>query len=245
MIRVRILTLFPEMFKSVLNQSILKRAVEGGYLEVQVIDIRDFSKNKHRQVDDTPYGGGAGMVLSPEPIFEVFDSINKEGPLRVILTTPRGKIFTQELAEELSRESKPLVFLCGHYEGVDERVSLGIPAEELSIGDYILTGGELPAMVMLDAVTRLVPGVLGDEASIKDETFSKGLLEYPHFTRPANFREMKVPDVLLSGNHEAIRKWRLKESLRKTMDIRPDLLAKKDFTDEETELIKELKNKEN
>jgi tRNA (guanine37-N1)-methyltransferase len=245
MICVKILTLFPEMFKSVLNQSILKRAVEGGYLEVQVIDIRDFSKNKHRQADDAPYGGGAGMVLSPEPIFEVFDSIKKEGPLRVILTTPRGKIFTQELAEELSRESKPLVFLCGRYEGVDERVSLGISAEELSIGDYILTGGELPAMVMLDAVTRLVPGVLGDEASVKEETFSQGLLEYPHFTRPAIFREMKVPDVLLSGNHEAIRKWRLKESLRKTMDVRPDLLAKRDFTDEEAELIKELKNKEN
>lgn len=233
------------MVKPVLNQSILKRAVEGGYLEVQVIDIRDFSKNKHRQVDDAPYGGGAGMVLSPEPIFEVFDSIKKEGPPRVILTTPRGKIFTQELAEELSRESKPLVFLCGRYEGVDERVSLGIPAEELSIGDYILTGGEFPAMVVLDAVTRLVPGVLGDEASVKEETFSQGLLEYPHFTRPAVFREMKVPDVLLSGNHEAIRKWRLKESLRKTMDVRPDLLAKRDFTDEETDLIKELKNKEN
>ncbi len=245
MIRVKILTLFPEMVKPVLNQSILKRAVEGGFLEVQVIDIRDFSNNKHRQVDNAPYGGGAGMVLSPEPIFEAFDSMNKEEPLRVILTSPRGKIFTQELAQELSRESKTLVFLCGHYEGVDERVSLGIPAEELSIGDYILTGGELPAMAMLDAVTRLVPGVLGDEASVKEETFSEGLLEYPHFTRPAIFREMKVPDVLLSGHHDAIRKWRLKESLKKTMAVRPDLLSKRNMTDEEAKLIEELKNKEN
>jgi tRNA (guanine37-N1)-methyltransferase len=242
--KVKILTLFPDMVKPVLNQSILKRAIEGGFLEVQVLDIRDYSNNKHRQADDAPYGGGAGMILSPQPIFELFDSIQPGGPFRTILTSPRGRTFTQEMAEELSRESRTILFLCGHYEGIDERVRIALESEEVSIGDYVLTGGELPALVMLDSIARLIPGVLGDEDSLKEESFSSALLEYPHYTRPSEIRGIKVPPVLLSGNHEEIRKWRLKESLRKTMESRPDLIAQKKLTDIELKLIKEIEEEE-
>ena len=244
MIRVKILTLFPDMVLPVLNHSILKRARENRALQVDVIDIRDFSRKKHRQVDDTPYGGGAGMVMSPEPVFEALDSLKTEGPMRIILTSPRGKIFNQEKAQELSQETKTIVFLCGRYEGLDERISIAFAMEEISIGDFILTGGELPALVILDAMSRWVPGVLGSEESIQEESFSSDLLEYPHYTKPSVFRGMEVPPVLLSGHHEAIRKWRLKESLRKTRQMRPDLMAKKIFNDEELDLLKEIE-KEN
>ena len=243
--QVKILTLFPEMVLPVLNQSILKRARENGLLQVQVMDIRDYSKNKHRQVDDTPYGGGAGMVISPEPVFELFDSLKSDEPCRILLTSPRGKTFSQEKARELSQETKPLLFLCGHYEGMDERISLGLPVEEISIGDYVLTGGELPALVILDAVMRWVPGVLGAQESVQEESFLSDLLEYPHYTKPSVYRGMEVPPVLLSGHHEAIRKWRLKESLRKTMKMRPDLIAKKVLNNEELDLLKEIEEEEN
>jgi len=235
------LTLFPDMVKPVINQSILKRAIERGFLEVQILDIRDYSQNKHRQVDDAPYGGGAGMLLSPAPILELFDSIKSEGEIRTILTSPGGKPFSQEMAESLSLETKIIVLLCGHYEGIDERIRVALQPEEISIGDYILTGGELPALVILDSITRLLPGVLGDNASLKEESFSFDLLEYPNYTRPSEIRGMKVPSVLLSGNHEEIRKWRLKESLRKTLQIRPDLLRKKKLTNEESNLLSEIK----
>lgn len=242
--KVKILTLFPDMVRPVLNQSILKRAIEGGFLEVEVLDIRDYSQNKHRQADDAPYGGGSGMVLSPQPIFELFDSLAQEGPFRTILTSPGGKTFSQEMADELSRESRTILFLCGHYEGIDERVKVAFESEEVSIGDYVLTGGELPALVILDAIARLIPGVLGDKDSLKEESFSSALLEYPHYTRPSEIRGIKVPPVLLSGNHEEIRKWRLKESLRKTIESRPDLIARKNLTDEELKLIKEIKEEQ-
>jgi tRNA (guanine37-N1)-methyltransferase len=239
--KAKIVTLFPEMIRPVLQQSILKRALERELLEVEVLDLRDFSRNKHRQVDDAPYGGGAGMVISSEPVFELFDSIKSDAPFRTILLSPAGRPFNQNIADELSRETKCLVLLCGHYEGIDDRIRVALQPEEISIGDYVLTGGELPALVLLDAVTRLIPGLLGDQESLKEESFSSDLLEYPHFTRPSECRGLKVPTVLLSGNHEEIRKWRLKESLRKTLELRPDLLEKRIFTNEEMILLSEVK----
>ncbi|MHB8483496.1 MAG: tRNA (guanosine(37)-N1)-methyltransferase TrmD [Nitrospiria bacterium] len=243
--KVKILTLFPEMVSPVLDQSILKRAREGGSLQVEIIDIRDYSKKKHKQVDDTPYGGGAGMVMSPEPIFEIFDKLKSVEPFRIILTSPRGRPFHQEKARELSQETRTILFLCGHYEGMDERISQGFPVEEISIGDYVLTGGELPALVILDAVMRLVPGVLGSKESIREESFVSGLLEYPHYTRPPVFQGLEVPAVLLSGHHEAIRRWRLKESFRKTMKMRPDLAAKKILNKEESAIVREIEEEVN
>ncbi|MBI3593495.1 MAG: tRNA (guanosine(37)-N1)-methyltransferase TrmD [Nitrospirae bacterium] len=239
--KAKIVTLFPEMIRPVLRQSILKRAIEGKFLEVEVLDLRDFSRNKHCQVDDAPYGGGAGMVISSEPVFELFESIKSEAPFRTILLSPGGRPFNQNMAEALSRETKCLLFLCGHYEGIDERVRVALQPEEISVGDYILTGGELPALILLDAITRLIPGVLGDQESLKEESFNADLLEYPHYTRPFESGGIKVPAVLLSGNHEEIRRWRLKESLRKTLEQRPELLEQKELTPEEKSFLDELK----
>ena len=226
--RIDVLTLFPEMFESPLNHSIVKRAKEAGVVEIILTDIRDFSKDKHKKVDDRPYGGGPGMVMMCQPVFDCFEHVGKQSEEkgRVILLTPQGKPFTQKLAKELSKENR-LILISGHYEGFDERIKTGLNAEQISIGDYVLSGGELAAMVIIDAVVRLLPGALGDEDSAEDETFSEtaeGGLEYPQYTRPEVFRDMKVPDILLSGNHGEIEKWRRQQSLERTRQIRPDLL---------------------
>ena len=221
--RVDILTLFPEMFAGPLGHSILARAIERGLLDVQLTNIRDFATDRHRTVDDYPYGGGPGMVMKPGPIFDAVEAVARPGS-PIILLSPRGRLFTQRIAAELARQDQ-LVLICGHYEGVDERVREHLATDELSIGDYVLTGGELPAMVVVDAVARLLPGVLGGEASASEESHSQGLLEYPHYTRPPEFRGWTVPEVLLSGNHAEIARWRHQQALRLTAQRRPDLLT--------------------
>ena len=222
--RIDILTLFPEMFPGVLNASMLGRAQESGLLELHTHNIRDYTDNKHRKTDDYPFGGGAGMVMMVQPIADCVDAVLSGEPARRILLSPRGKLLTPELARELSKELR-LLLLCGHYEGVDERAMAYID-EEISVGDYVLTGGELPAMVLIDCVSRFVPGVLGCAESAEDESFSEGLLEYPQYTRPASFRGMDVPEILLNGHHANIQAWRHEKALEKTRENRPDLLEK-------------------
>lgn len=221
---IHVLSLFPDMFSGVFGSSILKKAQEKGAVSLAVSDIREFSNNKHRQVDDYPYGGGAGMVLKPEPMFQAVETLTEGSTKkpRIILMCPQGERFTQKKAEELAKEEE-LILLCGHYEGYDERIREYLVTDEISIGDFVLTGGELPAMTVIDAVVRLLPGVLGQEDSHIHDSFSTGLLEHPHYTRPADFRGMTVPDVLLSGNHGKIEQWREEESLRRTFERRPDL----------------------
>jgi len=226
--RIDVLTIFPNMFDAVLGESIVKRAKEKKVVEINIINLRLFSKDKHRKVDDKPFGGGPGMVMSAEPFFEAVNYIRKKTKdrrlkTRTILLTPKGKKFDQALALKLSRYEH-MVLLCGHYEGIDERVAEGLADDEISIGDFVLTGGELPAMVIIDSIVRLLPGGLGDENSSKDESFSENFLEYPHYTRPADYNGMKVPDVLLSGDHEKIKEWRKKEALKLTKKKRPDLI---------------------
>jgi len=239
--RIDILTLFPEMFEPILGTSILGRAKEKGILTINPINIREFAKNKHRQTDDYPYGGGPGMVMSPQPLFDAFYHVLDGSPdAKVIYFTPQGKTLNQEMAKEYARQSH-LVLLCGHYEGVDQRVIDRFVDEEISIGDYVLTGGELPSMVFIDCVSRLIPGVLGSDLSAQDESFSNGLLEYPHYTRPQTYEGMSVPEVLLSGHHEKIDRWRKKESLRNTLIKRPDLLEGADLTLEDIRTIERLK----
>jgi tRNA (guanine37-N1)-methyltransferase len=248
MMRCDVLTLFPGIIEPVLGQSILKRAQENGFLSVRVYNLRDFTADKHKTVDDHPFGGGAGMVLKPEPIFEAVEKLLSQGePLRLILTTPQGRPFTHREALDFSREERRLVFICGRYEGIDERVRECLRPEEFSIGDYVLTGGELAALVMMDASVRLIPGALGDPCSAQEDSFSvsDGLLDYPHFTRPADFRGMRVPEVLLSGNHEAIRKWRRQEALYQTWKKRPDLFRKLELSDEDQRLLEEAKARKN
>ncbi|MGB4570117.1 MAG: tRNA (guanosine(37)-N1)-methyltransferase TrmD [Tepidanaerobacteraceae bacterium] len=238
MLKIHVLTLFPEFFESPFNVSIIKRALDKGLIQIELINIRDFSRDKHKKVDDYPYGGGSGMVMKPEPIFKAVDYVEKtiEGERRrIILMSPQGKAFNQSLARELSTE-KNLVFICGHYEGIDERVKTLI-TDEISIGDYILTGGEIPALAIIDAVTRLVPGVLGSSQSLEEESFSDGLLEYPQYTRPEVYRGLKVPDVLLSGNHKEIELFRRREALIRTREKRPDLFKKLKLTDFDKELL--------
>ncbi|MDR7315918.1 tRNA (guanosine(37)-N1)-methyltransferase TrmD [Brevibacillus nitrificans] len=237
--RIDILTLFPEMFAGVLSSSILGKAREKEIVDFHVTNFRDFSESKHGTVDDTPYGGGGGMVLKPEPLFRAVESMAGEKKPRVILMCPQGVPYNQKLAEELAKEEH-LVFVCGHYEGYDERIREHLVTDEISIGDYVLTGGELAAMVVIDSVVRLQPGALGNQTSAVEDSFSTGLLEYPHYTRPAEFRGWKVPDVLLSGHHANIVKWRLKESLRRTSERRPDLLKKLELTAEMKKLLAEL-----
>ena len=222
--RFHILTLFPEMVMDGLNTSIIGRAIEAGLLEINAVNIRDYSTNKHMKVDDYPYGGGAGLVMQPEPVYRAYEDLTKdmkEKP-RVVYLTPQGTTFHQEMAKELAKEEE-LVFLCGHYEGIDERVLEEIVTDYVSIGDYVLTGGELPAMVMIDSISRLVPGVLHNDDSAGDESFENGLLEYPQYTRPPVFLDKEVPEVLLSGHHENIRKWRHEQSVKRTKERRPDL----------------------
>lgn len=238
--RIDYLTLFPEMFEGVLNQSILKRAREKGQLSTQTINFRDYANNKHNQVDDYPFGGGQGMVLKPEPIFNAMRELETTPETRVILMTPQGQPFNQKLAESLS-EAEHLVFICGHYEGYDERIREQLVTDEISVGDYVLTGGELPAMVMTDAIVRLLPDVLGNQVSHEDDSFSSGLLEYPQYTRPRSFDGHDVPDVLLSGNHAHIEKWRHEQSLYRTFTKRPDLLASYPLTDEDKKIIERFK----
>lgn len=241
---IDILSLFPEYFTQPLNTSILKKAQEKEIFTYQLVNFRDYTLNKHQKVDDYPYGGGAGMVLTPQPIFDAVEDITKDKATspRIILLCPQGKTYNQTIAEELANE-KHLIFICGHYEGYDERIRQNLVTDELSIGDYILTGGELGALVIIDSVVRLLPNVLGNEQSALEDSFSTGLLEHPHYTRPANFRGMKVPEVLLSGNHEKIKQWRKKQALIRTWERRKDLLDKQSLTEEDIEFIENIKNK--
>ncbi len=218
-----VLTLFPEMIIQAFSHSILARAQKENHICIEAIDIRSFSKNKQKHVDDYPYGGGAGMVMQAQPIYDAYQSIPESKKGRVIYLSPQGKTFTQQLAQELAKEEN-IVFLCGHYEGVDERVLEQLEVEEISIGDFVLTGGEIAAIAVIDAVARLVPGVLGKEASFQEESFSDGLLEYPQYTRPPVFMGRAVPDILLSGHHGNIKKWRKEQSILRTKQKRPDLL---------------------
>ncbi|NLY89202.1 MAG: tRNA (guanosine(37)-N1)-methyltransferase TrmD [Firmicutes bacterium] len=223
--KVTILTLFPEMFTGPFSCSIIKRAVDKGLVELETVNLRDFAKDRHRTVDDTPYGGGPGMVLKPEPVFDAVAAITgKKGQKSyTVLTTPQGEVFRQQIAAELACKEE-LLFICGHYEGYDERIRT-LADRELSIGDYVLTGGELPAMVMIDAVVRLLPGVLGAPDAASNDSFSAGLLDYPQYTKPAVYKGMAVPDVLLSGHHQQIAAWRRREALLRTAERRPELLA--------------------
>jgi tRNA (guanine37-N1)-methyltransferase len=247
MMKIDVLTLFPEMFTGVFGHSILKRAEETQAASYRVINFREYADNKHNTVDDYPYGGGAGMVLKPQPIFDgvadLVETSESKQP-RVILMCPQGERYTQKKAEELAQEEH-LIFICGHYEGYDERIREHVVTDEISIGDFVLTGGELGAMVVIDSVVRLLPGVLGNEQSHMKDSFSTGLLEHPHYTRPADFRGMKVPDVLISGNHRLIEEWRVKESLRRTFLRRPDLLEELPLDDQEKKWLEEIKNKKN
>ncbi|WAA13622.1 tRNA (guanosine(37)-N1)-methyltransferase TrmD [Fervidibacillus halotolerans] len=239
--QIDILTLFPNMFTGVLNESILKKAREKGTVRINVIDFRKYANNKHQSVDDYPYGGGAGMVLKPEPIYRAVDNLldqNKSHP-RIILLTPQGERYTQKKAEQLAQEDH-LILICGHYEGFDERIR-NLATDEISIGDFVLTGGELGAMVLVDSIVRLLPGVLGNNDSPINDSFSSGLLEHPHYTRPREFRGMTVPDVLLSGDHKKIAEWRKKESIKRTFERRPDLLNHYPFTEEEKRWFEEIK----
>jgi tRNA (guanine37-N1)-methyltransferase len=237
-VRIDIVTIFPEAFAA-LDVSIIGRARERGLLDIQVRDLRDYTSDRHKQVDDVPYGGGPGMVMKPEPFFTAIDALRVPGAgSRLLLASPQGRRFTQRVAEELARVPQ-LIILCGRYEGVDERVVTGLGAEEISIGDFVLTGGELAAMVIVDATVRLVDGVVGDEASVAAESFSGGLLDYPHYTRPAEYRGQRVPEVLLTGHHEHIRRWRRREQLRRTLERRPDLLTVEQLTAEDRALLRD------
>ena len=242
--RIDILSLFPDMFDATLGQSIVGRAQDDGFVDIKVTDFRQYTTDKHRHVDDAPFGGGAGMLLQAQPIFDAMDAIEQETKDtypkgRVILMDPAGRRFDQDFAMELAQEEH-LTFICGHYEGYDERIRQ-LVTDEASLGDYVLTGGELAAMVMVDATVRFVPGVLGNMSSPMGDSFSNGLLEYPQYTRPADFRGMKVPEVLTSGNHEKIREWRMRESLKRTLERRPDLLKTAKLSREQQIILQDLK----
>ena len=241
---IDILTLFPEMFDGVLNHSILKRAQDREAFSYQYVNFRDYTTNKHNKVDDYPYGGGAGLVLTPQPIFDAVQDIEAKADRqpRVVLMCPQGEPYTQAKAEELAEEDH-LVFICGHYEGYDERIREELVTDEVSLGDYVLTGGELGSMVVIDSVVRLIPGVLGNEQSAPEDSFSNGLLEHPHYTRPADFRGHEVPEVLLSGNHAKIDEWRHYQSLKRTYERRPDLLEERELTKQEKSWIDEWKKR--
>ncbi len=250
MVRFDILTIFPGMFAGPFSETILKRAQEKGLVTIDVHNIRDYATDKHKTTDDYPFGGGAGMVMKPEPIFaaveDVLQKAREQGIERseVILLTPAGRLFKDSVAQELATREH-LVLICGRYEGVDERVREHLVTDEISIGDYVLSGGEIPAMVLVDAISRLVPGVLGAAESAVEESFSHGLLEYPQYTRPADYRDWKVPDVLLSGNHAAIARWRHEQSLLRTLKNRPDLLKEADLSDADLAFLRRVSEEEN
>jgi tRNA (guanine37-N1)-methyltransferase len=245
MVHFNILTLFPAFFESPLHQSIIKRAREAGLVSITLHNIRDYTTDRHRTTDDTPYGGGGGMIMKPEPIFAAVEAILKsrpgvEGPSPpVILLSPQGRLFTQKIARELSRHPH-LILICGHYEGVDERVRQHLATDEISIGDYVLTGGEVPALVIVEAVTRLLPGVLGDPGATFEDSHAEGFLEYPHYTRPPAFRGHQVPEVLLSGDHAAVIRWRRQQAIRRTWERRPDLLSKARLSEADKAFLRQL-----
>jgi len=254
-----VFTLLPEIFPPYLESSILNRARQKGLIDVRVHNIRDYTHDKHHTTDDTPYGGGGGMVMKPEPIFEAIETVLGLAPLQtqpepfdqtqgkpasnipIILLTPQGRVFNQRIAEELSHHER-IVLLCGRYEGIDERIREHLVTDEISIGDYVLTGGELPALMIIDAVSRLLPGVLGDPTGAEDDSHSMGLLEYPHYTKPPEFRGWKVPDILASGNHAKINKWRREQALTRTFNKRPDMLEKAELSKEDIKFLKTLKD---
>lgn len=243
MIRFDILSIFPEMFASPFDSSIIKKALEKGLIEVHLHNIRDYAPDKHRVTDDAPYGGGGGMVMKVEPVDRALASLMPAGDnVLVVLLTPQGEKFNQKLAEEISSYSR-IVLICGHYEGVDERVRQYLVDREVSLGDFVMTGGELSAMVVIDTVSRLIPGVLGNYESASSDSFSTGLLEHPHYTRPADYRGWRVPEVLLSGNHREIQEWRRRESLRRTLIRRPDLLEKANLTEEDKKILEQIKKR--
>lgn len=236
--KIDVLTLFPEMYQ-MLNTSILGRAIEKEYLSISYTDIRDFAKDKHKKVDDYPFGGGPGMVMKPEPIYDAIESVKQENS-RIIYLTPKGRVYNQEMANELSKEEH-IILLCGHYEGIDQRVIDSCVTDEVSIGDYVLTGGELASMVVIDSVARLIPGVLSSSDSFTDESHYSGLLEYPQYTRPRVFKETSVPDVLLSGNHKHIDYWRRFQSLKETYLKRPDMIESLELNKQDREMLEEIK----
>ncbi len=240
--RIEILTTFPEIIDAVASQSIIGRAREKGIIELESVNLRDFTHDAHHSTDDSPYGGGPGMVMKCEPVFEAVEYLNARvsGRSRILLMTPQGRRFDQAMAEELAGEEH-IVIVCGRYEGFDERIREELVTDEISIGDYVVTGGELPALIVAEAVARLIPGVLGDDASSSWESFSSGLLEYPQYTRPAEFRGRRVPDVLLSGNHAEIEKWRRRQAIERTFRRRPDLLETADLTPSDIGYVEELK----
>ena len=244
-----IFTILPEMFPPYLESSILMRARQRGLIEVRVHNIRDYTHDKHHTTDDTPYGGGGGMVMKPEPVFKAVESVlglesgqASHDPVPVILLTPQGRVFNQRVAEELSQHER-LALICGRYEGVDERIREHLVTDEISVGDYVLTGGELPALMMIDALSRLIPGVLGDPDGAQDDSHSMGLLEYPHYTRPPEFRGWSVPDVLLSGDHAKIERWRREQALLRTHKKRPDMLEEAALSDKDKDFVERLKSK--
>src|SRR5215213_1519303 len=242
-----VFTLLPEVFPPYLDSSILQRARQRGLIDVRVHNIRDYTQDKHHTTDDTPYGGGGGMVMKPEPVFEAVEAVLgvallQPMPLPIILLTPQGRVFTQRMAEELSAHER-IALLCGRYEGVDERIREHLVTDEISIGDYVLTGGELPALMVIDAVSRLLPGVLGDPTGAEDDSHSMGLLEYPHYTRPPEFRGWKVPDVLLSGDHARIEKWRREQALTRTLNKRPDMLERAELSKQDLKFVEGLKSR--
>jgi tRNA (guanine37-N1)-methyltransferase len=240
-----VVTIFPEIFHAYLNKGIVGKARGKDIIKVDILDLRDFASDRHRTVDDVPYGGGPGMVMKPEPFEKAVQSVKADGDETLtIMTTPGGRPFDQPMAERLSRETRRLLFLCGRYEGIDERVRNAFVDEDISIGDYVLTGGELPALVIIDVVVRLLPGVVGDEASLREESFSWGILDYPHYTRPSEWRDLRVPDVLLSGNHREIERFRRKEALRRTLKSRPDLVERISLSDEDQNLISDINEEE-
>jgi len=238
--RFDIITIFPEMFQSPFASGVLGKAVAKGLIEVVVHNLRDFTEDKHQQVDDRPFGGGEGMVLKPEPIFRAVEKVRLTQAAEVVLLTPQGEKFTWQVAEEL-RRARQVILICGRYEGVDERVAEHLATRELSIGDFILTGGELAAMVVVDAVARLVPGVVGKEEAVRQDSFFRGIFDYPQYTRPRDFKGYKVPEVLLSGNHDKIRRWRKRKALEKTWRRRPDLINFQELSVEEREILDEIK----
>ena len=246
-----VFTLLPEVFPSYLDTSILKRARERGLIHVNVHNIRDYTHDRHNTTDDQPYGGGGGMVMKPEPVFEAIETVlglasplstpEPESNIPIILLTPQGRVFNQSIAKELSQHKK-IALLCGRYEGIDERIRENLVTDQISIGDYVLTGGELPALILIDAVSRLLPNVLGDPTGAEDDSHAMGLLEYPHYTRPPEFRGNKVPDVLLSGDHKKIDKWRREQALLRTLQKRPDMLETAELTKEDKKFLEKLKN---
>jgi tRNA (guanine37-N1)-methyltransferase len=246
-----VFTLLPDVFPPYLESSILQRARQRGLIDVRIHNIRDYTHDRHHTTDDTPYGGGGGMVMKPEPVFEAVESVlgtssspGQLAPVPIILLTPQGRVFTQRVAEELSHHER-IGLLCGRYEGVDERIREHLVTDEISVGDYVLTGGELPALLVIDAVSRLIPGVLGDPTGAQDDSHSMGLLEYPHYTKPTEFRGWKVPDILLSGDHGKIEKWRREQALLRTFKKRPDMLEKAGLSKEDKKFVEDLKSKLN